>query len=239
MKILIITQARFNSTRLPGKVLKKIGDETLLAIHLKRLKRSKIADQVMVATTFEPEAQQIIDIALSLGCLTFQGSLTNVLDRFYQAARPLVPEIVVRVTSDCPLNDGYLIDEMLKDFLDKGVDYMSNSNPPTFADGFDVEIIQFSALEKAWNEAKGPKDLEHVTPYIYSNPQFFSQSNFRDREDNSQYRLTVDNKEDFDLISRLVGILGSDLEWRDYTNFLKQHPEYQKINNHLTRNQGF
>src|SRR5687768_3919180 len=105
MKILAVTQARYGSTRLPGKVLKKVGDKTLLALHLERAQRSKKINGLVVATTVEPEAAEIEKIALARGCRVYKGSVSDVLDRFYQAVRTEAPDYVVRITSDCPLID--------------------------------------------------------------------------------------------------------------------------------------
>ena len=227
MKTIIITQARFGSSRLPGKVLKKIGDLTLLDIHLTRLKQSKLADAIMVATTEEPEAKQIVEIAKNNQCLFYQGSTHDVLDRFYQSVHTLRPETVIRVTSDCPLNDGALIDQMIETFNQKNVDYLSNVHPPTFPDGLDIEIFSFSALEKAWKEARSPKEREHVTPYLWENPSLFSNANFVNVENLSDYRMTVDYESDFQLISKLVQQLGPSRPWKDYLINLKDMKKHE------------
>src|SRR5687767_2263229 len=109
MKVVAVTQARFGSSRLPGKVLKKAGDETLLAIHLKRVLRSKLIDRLIVATTEEPEAVAIEAIAKENGCPVYKGSMNDVLDRYYHAVKDIHPDYVVRITSDCPLIDARVI----------------------------------------------------------------------------------------------------------------------------------
>lgn len=239
MKNLIITQARIGSSRLPGKVLKTIDEIPLLEIHLHRLKRSTLADAIMVATTFETQSEEILKIAKKMGCLFYQGSTDDVLDRFYQAASIHQPKNVIRVTSDCPLNDGVLIDEMLREFDSGKFDYFSNVNPPTFPNGVDVEIFSFEALKDAWLNASDKNDREHVTPYLRNHIEKFKNGNFIDREDNSGYRITVDRADDFELIKRLVQSNGPDKSWREYLDYLKANPELLKINQNNVRNEGY
>ncbi len=238
MKTLVITQARFGSSRLPGKVLKTVGDKTLLDIHLERLKKSRLADQVLVATTSEPEAVQIVEVAEKQGCLFFQGSTANVLDRFYQAARIHHPETIVRVTSDCPLNDASVVDEVIREFVSGRHDYFSNIQPPTFPDGLDVEVFRFSALESAWKEATEKFDQEHVTPFIRTRPERFKLGNLTFSPDLSAFRLTVDHEDDFQLLSVLIHKLGYERPWIEYIDFLKTHPEFLDLNRGHQRNEG-
>ena len=126
-KIIIITQARVGSSRLPSKVLLPLAGDTLLGIHLKRLKKSKLASSVVVATTFEEKADQIVSIAKQNGVKYFQGSTENVLDRFYQAVKSDKPDYIVRVTSDCPLIDGALLDSIINMAIKNKIDYCSNT----------------------------------------------------------------------------------------------------------------
>jgi spore coat polysaccharide biosynthesis protein SpsF len=151
MKIIAITQARCGSTRLPNKVLKKINGETLLSIHLSRILKSKKIDQLLVATTTEPADGAIEEVAKSMGLPYYRGSVSNVLDRYYQAAKPHHPDWVVRLTSDCPLIDAGLIDKIIDKAIELDVDYCSNTLDPTYPDGMDAEVFKYSALEKAWH----------------------------------------------------------------------------------------
>jgi spore coat polysaccharide biosynthesis protein SpsF len=237
--ITIITQARFASTRLPGKVLKDVNGTHLLEIHLQRLKTSKLASQVIVATTHEKEAIDIVRIAESNGCIAYQGEMDDVLDRYYHAARAVNSDIIVRVTSDCPLNEGVEVDNIIKVFLANNVDYVSNIRPPTYPDGIDIEVFSFSALEKAWKEASKKKHREHVTPYIVEHPEIFARINVTDAENNSSIRLTVDKQEDLELIRILVKELGYKKPWREYMTYLKEHPEIGLINQQFIRNEGY
>lgn len=239
MKILIITQARYGSSRLRGKVLKEINGKSMLDIHLQRLKRSKLTSDILVATTTEIESDLIIEVAKKNQCLFYKGSLNNVLERFYLAAKSYEPDIIIRVTSDCPLIDGTLIDDMITVFQQNKVDYLSNTNPPSFADGLDVEIFSFKTLELAWKEAKDLKELEHVTPHIHQNPQKFKLANYSNTHDQSALRLTVDTQEDFELICTLINQLGENQPWTTYVDFLLKNNDLQKLNNFHKRNEGY
>lgn len=243
-KIVAITQARFNSSRLPGKVLLKIGDKTLLQIHIERILKSKKIDQVILATTFEQQSDQLIDIASSLNVAFFQGSTENVLDRFYKSARNHMPDYVVRLTSDCPLVDSEIIDQVVDKCISGGYDYCSNTLNPTFPDGMDVEVMKFGVLEKAWQNAIKISEKEHVTPFIWSNSTFkggvlFKSSNFENNDDLSHYRLTVDEQADFELIKELVLTLGDKRPWRDYVDYLAKNPGNQAVNSKFKRNEGY
>jgi glutamate-1-semialdehyde aminotransferase/spore coat polysaccharide biosynthesis protein SpsF (cytidylyltransferase family) len=244
MKVVAVTQARYNSSRLPGKVLMKIGGKTLLQIHIERILKSEKIDQVILATTFEQQSDQLIAIAKSLNVAFFQGSTENVLDRFYKSVKDHMPDYVVRLTSDCPLVDSEIIDQVVDKCISGGYDYCSNTLIPTFPDGMDVEVMKFSALEEAWNNAIKISDKEHVTPFIWSNSKLkggvlFKSSNFENADDLSQIRLTVDEPEDFELISELVLTLGDDKPWKAYVDYLTGNPKTQTINSKFKRNEGY
>ncbi len=244
MKTLCITQARFGSSRLPGKVLLPIAGTTLLDLHLQRARKAKCIDALWVATTEEAESKAIAEIAARNGCGIYHGSLHDVLDRFYQTAKPLQPEYVVRITSDCPLIDPELIDRVVAMLENSGADYVSNTLEPSWPDGFDVEAFRFSALERAWNEADTSSDREHVTPYIWRNSTQKGGTQFRSEHllneaDLSGLRLTVDHKSDYDLICLLVQECGTEGDWKTYTECLLGHPEWQEINHSHLRNETY
>lgn len=244
MKIVAVTQARYGSTRLPAKVLKKVGDQTLLDIHLKRILRSKNISKLIVATTVEPQSSIIEEIAHLHGLDCYKGSVDNVLERFYLAVSPEKPDYVVRVTSDCPLIDPDIIDSVINECVKNDYDYCSNTMFPTFPDGVDVEVFKYSALKRAYEEATLKSDKEHVTPYIWRNStakggNLFRSYNFSNNEDFSSYRITVDTREDFDVIKSLIEALGSDKDWKSYVKYLDAHPEIKDQNSNHTRNEGY
>lgn len=242
-KIIIITQARVGSSRLPSKVLLPLAGDTLLGIHLKRLKKSKLASSVVVATTFEEKADQIVSIAKQNGVKYFQGSTENVLDRFYQAVKSDKPDYIVRVTSDCPLIDGALLDSIINMAIKNKIDYCSNTLIEAYPDGQDVEIIKWSAFQDSWKYAKTKLQLEHVTPYIRENTHFkgkklFSSMNFPCENNYNHVRMTVDEPIDFDALKLLVNELGTDQNWKTYTQYILDNPK-KFLNQKITRNEGY
>ena len=165
MRIIAITQARSGSTRFPRKILNKINGETLLEIHINRIKCSALIDDILIATTTISEDGDIQNIAESLNIKFFRGSEHDVLDRFYKSIISLKPDFIVRLTSDCSLIDGNLIDEIIEEALKKNLDYYSNVLLPSYPDGQDIEVIKFSALEKAWKESKLKSDRVSVPQF--------------------------------------------------------------------------
>ena len=243
VKTILITQARSGSTRLPGKILKKINDESLLEIHLKRLNKCNNVSKIIVATTDKPEDKVIYDYAIDRGLNSFRGSESDVLDRFYQAVRNEKPDWIVRVTSDCPLIDPFLVDKLIKFAHNNNRDYCSNTLIENYPDGQDIEVFKFSALELAWKNANLSSDREHVTPYIRNNSDFkgaslFTALNYTCASNYSKIRMTVDEPRDFDLIKVLINNLGTDKTWLEYTNHIIKN-DLNKINNSIIRNEGF
>ena len=243
IKTLLITQARCGSTRLPGKILKTVQDKTLLEIHIDRLKKCKKVDAVLVATTTNIEDKIIYNKSYEWGVLAFKGSENDVLDRFYQAAKPYKPEWIVRVTSDCPLLDPVLVDEVINFVQDGDFDYGTNTIIEHFPDGQDVEVLKFKALETAWKEAKKKSEREHVTPYILNNSSalggtIFSSINYPCENDFSHIRMTVDESRDFELIKKLIIDLGADKSWEEYNNYIINN-ELTKLNDNIIRNEGY
>lgn len=244
MIVVAVTQARYGSKRLPAKVLKKVGDKTLLDIHIQRILKSKMISKLIVATTNEKGAERIIDIANRNGVESFCGSVNNVLERFYFAVKDIHPDYVVRITSDCPLIDSKIIDEIINICILSKVDYVSNTLKPTYPDGLDCEVFKFDALKKAYFEAKLKSEIEHVTPYIKKNSTFYNKTlftslNYENEVDYSKYRITVDTQEDYDLIKILIGTLGTDKDWLTYIKYIEKNPNLLQINNKYSRDEGY
>lgn len=243
--VVLITQARVGSSRLPGKVMKQINGEALLQIHLKRLSRAKRVDQIIVATTIAPADQVIVELVLAQDYQCFRGSETDVLDRYYQAVKQLAPQSgwVVRVTSDCPLIDPVLVDEVIAFAIDKNVDYVSNGLVERYPNGQDVEVFKWTALQRAWDEARLGSEREHVTPFIKTHSDFnggtlFTALNYSATADYSDVRMTVDEPEDLILIEKLLLGLGTHQPWRSYVDYVYEH-RLQQINGHIRRNEGY
>ena len=165
MKILAITQARYGSTRLPAKILKEVNGKTLLEIHLNRILLSKTISKLKIATTDEEGSRFIVDVANKVGVEYFKGSVEDVLSRFYETAAPEKPDYVVRFTSDCPLIDPTVIDDVVNFAITHDYDYV-HTDPKQFPDGLDTEVMKFSVLEKTFKEAKRKAEGKHVTSHI-------------------------------------------------------------------------
>ncbi len=243
MNVLAITQARFGSSRLPAKVLMEIGGVSLLEMHLRRINQSKLIDDVIVATTTEPESVAIVDIAKKTGAKYYQGSISDVLSRFYEVAKEYRPKYIVRLTSDCPIIDATVIDKVIARLVHNDYDYVSNGLSPTYPDGISVEAFTYDALEKAHFKAILPSEREHVTPYIWKNSTWkggdlFKSDCVQNDTDYSKYRLTVDTQEDFDLISELVNNLGPNEQWMEYVSYIEKNEIYS-INSRYSRNEGY
>jgi spore coat polysaccharide biosynthesis protein SpsF len=241
-KTILITQARSGSTRLPGKVLKEINGKSLLQIHLERLIKCKSVSEIIVATTTNKEDQVIYDKVMEWGFSAFRGSESDVLDRFYQAVKDNKADWIVRVTSDCPLLDPILVDQVIDFVQNNNKDYGSNGLVENFPDGQDIEVFKFSALEQAWKNAKLLSEREHVTPYIRHNSDYkggnlFSAINFACESDFSKIRMTVDEMRDFELIEILINELGIEKTWLEYVNYIIEK-DLTKVNDKIIRNEG-
>lgn len=236
MKIVAIVQARMGSTRLPGKVMLDLLGEPVLVRDVNRLRRSKMLDEIVIATTNLPADDQIVSLCKERGWKYSRGDENDVLDRYYQAARSCNADTIVRVTSDCPMIDPEVVDRVIRVFLDlPGIDYVSNTLPPrTFPRGLDTEVMTFEALERAWTEDEDPKLREHVTPYIYRNPEKFQTRSVLNERDLSSHRWTLDTPEDLAFI-RVVyeHFENDDFTWVDVLEYLDEHPEIVGINREI------
>lgn len=209
MKTVCIIQARMGSTRLPGKVMLDLCGKTVLEHVIQRVKRVKNIDEIVIATTIDKKDNVIVEEAMKCGVKVFRGSEEDVLSRYYYAAKENKADVVVRITSDCPLIDPEITQRTIDYYLinkDK-FDYVSDTLERTFPRGLDTEIFSFKVLEKAFNEATLQPDREHVTPYIWDNPNMFSLGCYKNDVDYSKYRWTLDTEEDFELIKSIYEYL--------------------------------
>jgi len=202
LNIVAIIQARMGSTRLPGKVMKTILDKHVILWDIDRVSLSKLIDEIVVAIPFGKQDDVIADTIEEYNnkILISRGSEDDVLDRYYNAAVQTNADVVVRITSDCPLIDPVVVDHVIEQFLNNDCDYCSNSLQRTYPRGLDTEVFSFDALSKAWNESKKDYEREHVTPYIIENPDKFKLLNVSNTIDLSHLRWTLDTKEDFEFI---------------------------------------
>jgi spore coat polysaccharide biosynthesis protein SpsF len=241
MKISAIIQARMNSTRLPGKVLLEVLERPLLGYLVERLQQTTCLDQIVLATTVNPEDDQIALWAESQEVQLFRGDEDDVLDRYYSAAKLFGAQHIMRVTADCPLFNPDVANLVAREYENLSVDYAGTG--PSFAEGLDCEIFSFQALEKSWQEAKLISEREHVTLFIRNHPELFKKAMLDNDRDDSKYRITVDNQEDFwvvkAVIENLYGKPDKIFTIQAIKHFLDQHPEIFRLNSHIVRNEGY
>jgi len=239
MKIVAIVQARLGSKRLPNKVIKVIDGSSMIEILLKRLSRSKLIAKIVVATSIDSKDNKLKLLINKLGYDCEQGSIDNVLNRYICVAEKYEADIVVRITGDCPLVDPEIVDQVINKFKEDSVDYCSNTNPPTFPDGLDVEVFTLDALKKSSSMTTNKSDLEHVTPYLRESGNFKT-SCLENEVDLSEMRWTVDESVDFEVISAIFNNFSPDVNfsWLKILELKKSSPDIFK-NSSLIRNEGF
>ena len=237
MRVVAIVQARMGSTRLPGKVMLPLLGEPILTRVVRRTGRARTLDDVVVATTTRPEDDAIVALVEAEGRPVVRGSETDLLDRYLQAARAHDADVIVRVTSDCPLIDPEVIDRTVLAFQAGDVEYASNTlEPRTYPRGLDVEVIARAALERADREDRDPAWREHATPYIYRHPESFRLLRVAAEDDHADQRWSVDTPEDFALVERIYEALGrDDFGWREALAVVEAHPSWVSINRHVAQ----
>ncbi len=238
MKIGVIIQARMGSTRFHGKIMREICGKTVLCHDIERVKQSKLIDEIIIASTVNDDCDPIIDEAVKCGVKSFRGSEDDVLSRYYYTALENELDIVIRITSDCPLIDPIIIDEMVQFYLENDFDVVSNGGSDlskrTYPRGLDTEIFSFKLLEEAFNNADQKYQREHVTPYIYENSEkiFYYENDI----DYSKYRITLDTEEDFELITQIYKALYKgkhDFYLEDIIELFERQPKLYEINKHI------
>ena len=238
MKVVAIIQARMGSTRLPGKIMKEVLNKSLLEYQIERVKRAKFIDEIVIATTTAESEKPIINLCEKLSIKYFRGSEADVLSRYYKAAKTFEADVVVRMTSDCPLIDPDIIDQVVQYYIDNvdKFDYVSNTIKRTFPRGMDVSVFSFKTLNNVYNVATDSVDREHVTRYIYNNPKKYRLGYVINSIDVSNHRWTVDTIEDFNLISKMLKELypqNRKFTMEDCIVLLNRKPEWKKINSDI------
>lgn len=247
MKIGVIIQTRTSSTRLPEKVLKELpynSGITCLEQVIRRLKKSKRLNEIIIATTEEKEDDEIIDITKKENVKYFRGSKENVLFRYYFAAKENNIDLIVRITSDCPCVDADIIDLTVDDHTNKIADYTSNSLIRTYPHGLDVEVFNFNALEKAYKNATKEYEKEHVTPYINRNPQKFKINIVKAPKElyAPDMRITLDTEEDYALLCAVYDYLYPKNKYfntYDIVNLFNEKPWLKLINKKVIQKKIF
>lgn len=242
MKYLALIQARCGSTRLPNKVLMDLCGKPALQRMIERVQQSRLIDEVAVITSIAKENLPLVALCARLGVRVGVGSEDDVLDRYYQTAKLLKPEYVIRLTADCPCFDAALLDSAIAGMKPE-TDYCAMLSE-SFADGLDLEIMRFSALERSWHEARHTYEREHVTQYIKHHPELFVLQDFVSPIGYfGDQRWTVDEPEDFAVVEKiyqhfLSGDKGERFDYQDILQYMNTHPEVKALNRQFQRNEG-
>ena len=242
--IYAIIQARMGSTRLPGKVMMDLCGSPVIEHVVNRLNNSNLIDKIIIATSFDSNNQPIIDFCQENHISYFVGNEDDVLDRYYQTALDYDiddKDIIIRITSDCPLIDPFIVDKVIGEHISNNNDYTANVLDCTYPDGLDCEVFNFNALKDSWINANLSSQREHVTLYIRDNPDKFKLGNVMNDVDYSDLRWTLDEKEDFIFIEEVYKNLfnqDSFFAMKDIIELINEKPELIDINSKFARNEG-
>jgi spore coat polysaccharide biosynthesis protein SpsF len=239
-----IIQARTGSSRLPGKILMKVAGKTLLEHMIERISNSKKLDKIVIATTTKDTDDVIVSIAKKLGIDYFRGSEDDVLDRYYNASKQYDADVVVRLCSDCPILDGNVIDTVLDDYFIGEYDYVSNlvPLPRTYPDGLSVEVFSSELLAETQFNAKKPSEREHVTFYMWGQPDKYKIHRTEYGTDLSKYRFNIDYHEDFLLLEKIFEHFypkNKNFLFEDVVKWLEENPQIFKLNSMIEPNLGW
>ena len=243
LDFVVLIQARCGSSRFPQKVLMELGEKPVILKVIERVKKSKRIDDLFVITSIDKNNLPLIKICSENNVRVFVGSEDDVLDRYYQCARLLNANYIVRITADCPVFDWRYLDSAIEIVKSNGdIDYLGDFNE-TFPDGLDIEIVKFSALQYAWENAKLQSEREHVTLFIKNNRSLFDIANMSSKIENiSHHRWTLDENEDYELLCKIyehfISIKKEDFVTEDILDFLNSNPDLVKINSMYARNEG-
>ena len=239
MRVVAIVQARMGSTRLPGKIMEKINGVSLISLLLSRLNECKTIDEIIVATSSNKENNILVDHVHEIGFKCLQGSEEDVLSRYVSAGEQLKADIIVRITGDCPLVDPGIVDKAVLEFQNNNVDYLSNTNPPSYPDGLDVEVFYMKLLQKVQKKINNSYDKEHVTTYLRGNKDLL-ELNIKNEKDLSKMRLTVDEGEDLEVVRNIFNYFSPNILFglNEILELQKVRPDLFLINNKFHRNEG-
>lgn len=243
----LIIQARMGSSRLPGKVLLNLDESnTVLDVLIKRLKLSRLVDEIIIATSKDKKNKEIIRTAKDHNISYFIGSEENVLERYYKTAKRFKIDIVIRVCSDNPFIDPMILDDLIEFYNNHNYDYVRiNHETTNFPLGFLSEIFSFDILKKVFNSATKKPEKEHVTYYIYNHPEIFSifdytNSRIEQLKRFEDLRLTIDEEEDLILCRTICKKLKDkgksiDFSLYDIIHIIEEFPELMNINKHINQ----
>ena len=243
LNIDVIIQARMDSSRLPGKIMMNLDNNSVLDYVITQLKCSKMINRIIIATTHDSVDDVIIKYAQERGLTYFRGDKNDVLDRYYKCAKEFGCKNIVRITSDCPLIDPKTVDKIIQKFFSLNVDYATNKLPLKFSKcphGAEVEIFSFETLKTVWNKSKKRSEREHVTPYIYNNSEKFKIFNLDYDKDLSYMRYTIDRPKDLELVQKIVTkIKTRPILTEEIVQLFIKEPNLLSINSEYKRNEGY
>ncbi len=239
-RIVAIVQARLDSTRFPEKIFSKIGNKRAIDLLLSRLKKVKKIDKIVVAIPKNKKNLKLFKFLRSKKYEVYRGDETNVLKRYYFAAKKYKADTIIRITGDCPLIDANLINDILDKYSKNVYDYVSNNDPPTLPDGMDIEAFSFDSLKKTYLKTKNPQDIEHVTPFIKKSKEF-KKFNLKYFPNLSHIRLTLDHKADYEVIKKVFDKFAPDIyfNYDQMKKLIKNKKDIFKNNLQIKRNKGF
>ena len=223
------------STRLPGKILRSLAGKPVLRRVIERVRAANVFGEVVVATTVRDIDDPAADAAAAFGARVIRGDENDVLSRYGLAAEASMADAIMRITADCPLIDPNVLRAMVDRFRTGDADLVSNCVRRTFPRGLDAELFTRSALDVMLAEATALDEREHVTPFLYADPERFRIVSHEGRKDFSDYRLTLDTPEDFDLLDRIfTASANPDAIWlADVIALFEAHPDWRSINAHI------
>lgn len=244
MKIVSIIQARMNSSRLPGKVLLKVDGKNIIDYLIKRVRKLKNIDEIVISTTLNPKDKHIVNYCIKNKIKYFRGEEYNVLKRVYKTAKFFEADIVIFITGDCPIIDPKILKKLLNYFIKNKnkIDYVGNAFIRSYPDGMDAHVFNFNTLKKNFLISKKKLEREHVTLGIKNNPKLFKIKNFIAPKALfwPELGLTLDEKEDYLLLKKIISYFNKKKKYYfdcfDVVSLLRnKKKEWVKINSHIIR----
>lgn len=239
VSVVAIIQARMSSTRFPGKVLAPLAGQPSIVRQIERARRATLLDDVVVATSVDDSDDDFAGLLAQHAIPVYRGPLVDVLQRFVDIIEELRPQVVVRLTGDCPLTSPAVIDDIVSRFLSSDLDYASNSLVPSYPDGLDVEVMRADALVRVAGMSLDPAEREHVTLGIYRRCDIFRVANFSGATDLSDLRWTVDSPEDYEFVYEVYRELYEKqpaFDVSDILSYIARHPERSRTSCDSPRN---
>jgi len=236
-----IIMARMNSSRLPGKVMRKLDKKNpVLYYVIEQMKASKLIDKIVIATSGLKEDDVIARFADKMDIGYYRGSPNDVVDRYYQCAKQFSFSTILKLTADNPINDPQVVDNAIKKFQSGRYDFVGTSLIHSYPKGINVEIFSFKILEMLWRNCKLPYDREHITPYLFKNSEKFKIFNMEYVEDISHIRLSIDRINDLKLVRKVVSeITKRPILMKDILKLFSKKPELLEINKNYSYNEGY